>query len=133
MDEVRVRRNGKGDLCFKGRELARVDEREWMFISMSWFVVTLYKTEVGKYILASDLFFRSLDRRDLHGCITFSSALEFKAFIKEEGLGRTRIGRALLERAAARDSALAVRRRTRRSGAGWSASEPAPAMACSGE
>ncbi|GFM32237.1 hypothetical protein LN040_07995 [Desulfovibrio subterraneus] len=105
MREYSVKRNGKEELVFTGDLLVTLDDREWMGVTPNWWELTLYKTSVGKYILASTFHINYPGRRKMHGAISFSSAEAVRDYLVHDCNGPSMIAEALLARAARRDEA----------------------------
>lgn len=83
MNEFRIKRNGKEDLVFTGEELVAVDDREWMGIAPNWWELRLYRTAVGKYILASTFHLNYPRRGQMHGAVVFSSRSDVGEYLRE--------------------------------------------------
>lgn len=99
MDEIRIKRNDRDDLVFKGERLVRVDDREWMGIAPNWWELTLYRTEVGRYVLAS-VFHRNYPRgKTLYGALLFERPEDVRDYIIHDCNGPSMIAEALLKRA----------------------------------
>lgn len=109
MGEYTVKRNGKEALAFSGELLVSLDDREWMGVTPNWWELSLYKSSVGKYILASTFHVNYPHRRKLHGAICFSSAEAVREYLVRDCNGPSMIAEALLNRAARRDSAFRTR------------------------
>ncbi len=103
MKEYAVKRNGKEELVFSGDLLVSLDDREWMGVTPNWWELSLYRSSVGKYILASTFHINYPSRRKLHGAICFSSAEAVREYLLHDCNGPSMIAEALLARAARRD------------------------------
>jgi hypothetical protein len=105
MKEYSVKRNGKDDLVFSGELLVILDDRELMGVTPNWWELSLFKTCVGKYILASTFHINYPHRRKMHGAICFSSAENVRDYLTHDCNGPTMIADTLINRAARRDVA----------------------------
>lgn len=105
MKEYSVKRNGKEELTFSGDLLVALDDRELMGVTPNWWELTLFKTSVGKYILASTFHINYPSRRQMHGAICFASADAVREYLTHDCNGPSMIAEALISRAARRDEA----------------------------
>lgn len=105
MEEVRLRRNGKEDLEFTGVVLAGIDDREWLDTGSTWWELTLYKTLMGQYVLASVFHIVYPSKRILYGARVFTSKDEVVAFLQEEYSGPEVIVDTMMKQAAEADIA----------------------------
>lgn len=99
MNEIRIKRNERDDLVFRGERLVRLDDREWMGIAPNWWELILYRTEVGRYVLAS-VFHRNYPRgKTLYGALIFERPEDMRDYIIHDCNGPSMIADALLNRA----------------------------------
>lgn len=103
MQNLRVKRCGRPDLRFTGVRLAEVDERRLTTVREYWWEVSLYKTSMGGYVLAS------CRRSRAEGCrrvaLSFSSAGSLLDFLDENSLSPW-IAQDVLDQAMERDREL---------------------------
>ncbi|ABB39638.1 hypothetical protein Dde_2843 [Oleidesulfovibrio alaskensis G20] len=83
MNEIKIKRNGKDDLVFTGEELVTVDDREWMGVAPNWWELKLYRSAVGKYILASTFHLNYPRRSRMYGAVVFSSKNDVAEYLRE--------------------------------------------------
>lgn len=109
MKEYAVKRNGKDDLIFSGELLVSIDDREWMGVTPNWWELSLFRTSIGKYILASTFHVNYPSRRKMHGAICFASATAVRDYLLHDCNGPSMIADALITRAARRDDSFRTR------------------------
>jgi hypothetical protein len=106
MDSITLKGKGGKEMTFTGRELAHVDDRELFGNPARWWELTLYRTDAGRYVLASAFHITYPDRLELKSAFNFDSARDVEHFLIHEGHVQTAVGQALLEKAAEADQAL---------------------------
>ncbi len=84
MQNIRVKRSGRPDLVFTGVKLAEVDERRVSTVADHWWEVSLFKTCVGKYLLASSHRSRTGNCRRV--VLSFPAAWDLVDFLQENVL-----------------------------------------------
>jgi hypothetical protein len=102
-----VRRDELPDLELKGRKLAGADDRDPLGDGREpyWLELALYKTNVGKYVLASTLHADGNEPRELNSALSFSSARNVYDFLTCEGPDSNRLVYELLKQSCLRDKA----------------------------
>jgi len=100
-----LKRKGKEDLVFFGNLLARVDDRNCEDSLQYWVELSLYRTRVGKYILATSIHFRKHLETDFHGAVAFETAADLHEFLFKQGAGLHKVITRLLRQAEQNDRA----------------------------
>lgn len=73
MYEIHLMRNNQDDLVFTGQALVTLDDREWLGLTPNWWELTVYRTDVGTFVLSS-VFHRNYPRgTTLYGALSFES------------------------------------------------------------
>ena len=103
MQNIRVKRSGRPDLLFTGVRLAEVDERRVATVRDHWWEVSLFKTCVGKYLLASAHRCRTGSCRRV--LLSFPAAWDLVDFLQENVLAPS-ISEEVLSQAMDRDEDL---------------------------
>lgn len=84
MQNIRVKRSGREDLLFTGVQLAEVDERRLATARDHWWEVSLYRTCMGKFLLASCHRSRTGSCRRV--VLSFAAPWDLVDFLKENVL-----------------------------------------------
>lgn len=82
MEQITLKRNGKPDLVFNGRELALVDEREFVGFKEDWLDMHLYKTAFGQYVLSSVFNINSCGKRCMNSALVFSAVKDLFDYLE---------------------------------------------------
>lgn len=99
MQQFSLKRNGRDDLVFTGEKLVVVDDREWMGIAPNWWELTLYRTEVGRFILASVFYLNYPRRKVMHGALVFEDPDDVREYLLHGCNSPSMIADALVARA----------------------------------
>lgn len=107
MQKFTVKRMSYKDLEFKGVLLAQVDDRHETGRYRSWLELSLYRTQVGRYILGTVLhvFDPPKQPREFYGAVSFQTAWDVYEFLRTEGKQLDELIESLMEQASAEDEA----------------------------
>ncbi|MFW5836411.1 MAG: hypothetical protein ACOCVM_00280 [Desulfovibrionaceae bacterium] len=97
-----MKRHHRQDLVFEGEIVARASERETDQGLSTWMDVILYKTRVGKFVLASNLHSDAPGDDQIAGALAFSSADDVQEFVNTEQLMHMDVVHLLMDRAKGR-------------------------------
>ncbi len=107
MDEIRIKRNGREELVFTGKELAAVEDHAWLGDAFNWRTLRLFRTSVGKYVLGSTLHMQYPRRMQTYSALIFSSKDDVGAYLRTCN-GSGMVVDALLRRAVLCEQRMAV-------------------------
>ena len=103
MDRIELPRWGQQALVFQGELIASADDRHLPPNGGCWWELTLYRTELGTYVLAKAVCQADSGKRGRHEALCFESPGDVRAFLAQENRRKPEVAHLLLERAATGD------------------------------